>query len=976
MFSLARQSWREPALAAGKLAALAGIYVVLAKAGLALASVHPSASPVWAPSGLVLAAVLLWGFGVWPAILAGAFLANIGSPGVAAATAIAAGNTLEACITASLVLQWSNGARTFDSPWGVARFAGLCLATGTIVGATIGVGSLVLTGAAEPAAFTSIWTTWWLGDVGGQLLVAPAIMLWLRGQPPPGIHELKRSAPVYAAAILIGLMAFSPVMEQTGLRGPLAFLAIIPLLWAALLHGPRVTATAALIIFGFAIWGAAAGGGPFARPDLNESFLLLLTFGISTVVPSLVLSADAAARRRTEEMLRRANQRIDMRVKRRTAALAETNRKLVEEIENRARLEAQLLGAQRLASLGSWSWDVASGRVIWSDQLLAIYGIAREAFGGTFDDFLARLHPEDRPRIEAAVNEAFSAGHGFRHEERIVRPGGEIRYLQSAGQVIRDGRGAAVQMIGICQDVTDHKQAQSALEVAREQLAQSQKMESIGQLTGGVAHDFNNLLTIIIGNLERMLRQLGRPGHDAERLKESAGNALRGAQRAAALTRQLLAFSRRQPLDPRAIEINALVAGMSDLLRRSLGERIEIKTLLGEDLWQAYADPNQLEGALLNLAVNARDAMPEGGRLMIETANSRQDETPSEAAPGPYVVIRMSDTGSGMSAETAARAFEPFFTTKDVGHGTGLGLSQVYGFAKQSGGHVKIDSAPGQGTAVTLFLPRAAAAAQEKEHPANAPQPASSAGETALIVEDDPDVRAHSVEILRELGYATLETPDAKEALALIHREPAIALLFSDVGLPGGMNGRQLAEEALRLRPRLKILLATGYARSAIADGEKLPPGVEIMAKPFEFAALGAKLGAMLRGGARSRILVVEDEALVRMSLVQDLEALGFDVEQAASAAQALENANGICAAIIDFGLPGMKGDALAAELRKRYAALPMIIASGYGQAQIMERLKPDAFIRLLGKPYNAGQLEAALRDVGLLASAHAGVTS
>jgi signal transduction histidine kinase len=220
-----------------------------------------------------------------------------------------------------------------------------------------------------------------------------------------------------------------------------------------------------------------------------------------------------------------------------------------------------------------------------------------------------------------------------------VRPDGEIRNLQSTGQVIRDGRGAVVQMIGICQDVTDHKQAQSALESAREQLAQSQKMESIGHLTGGVAHDFNNLLTIIIGNLERMLRQLERPEHDPARLKQAARNALHGAQRAATLTRQLLAFSRRQPLDPKAIDVNTLVAGVCEMLRRSLGEHIEIRTLLGENLRQAYADPNQLEGAILNLAVNARDAMPEGGRLTIETVANHPDETPPVASPGPYVVI-------------------------------------------------------------------------------------------------------------------------------------------------------------------------------------------------------------------------------------------------------------------------------------------------------------------------------------------------
>jgi PAS domain S-box-containing protein len=755
-------------------------------------------------------------------------------------------------------------------------------------------------------------------------------------------------------------------MEQTSLRGPLAFLAIIPLLWAALFHGPRVTASAALLLFGFAIWGAAAGGGPFARADLNESFLLLLSFGISTAVPSLVLSADAASRARTEEMLRRTNRRIDMRVERRTAALAEANRRLLEENESRARLEAQLLGAQRLANLGSWSWDVASARVIWSDQLLAIYGIEREAFGGTFDDFLARLHPEDRPRIEAAVNEAFSAGHRFQHEERIVRPDGEIRYLQSTGQVNRDGSGAVVQMIGICQDVTDHKLAQAALEAARAQLAQSQKMESIGHLTGGVAHDFNNLLTIIIGNLERMLRQLERPEYDPARLRQAAHNALHGAQRAAALTRQLLAFSRRQPLEPKAIDINTLVAGMCEMLRRSLGERIEIRTLLGEALRQAYADPNQLEGAILNLAVNARDAMPEGGTLTIETTDSHPDESPSEALPGPYVVIGVSDTGTGMSAETSARAFEPFFTTKDVGHGTGLGLSQVHGFAKQSGGHIRIDSALGEGTTITLFLPTAPAlAAQDSKPPVNAHRLGGGSGDMVLVVEDDPGVRAHSTEILRELGYATREAADAQEALAVLRREPAVALLFSDIGLPGGMNGRQLANEALFLRPQLKILLATGYARSAIADGERLPPGVDIIAKPFEFAALGAKLAAMLPG-ALKRILIVEDEALLRLSLREALEVLGFEVQEAASGAEALESPDGICAAIVDVGLPDMKGDALAGVLRGRNAALPVIVASGYGEAQIMERLGSDPFIRFLAKPYNAAQVEAVLCEVGV----------
>jgi PAS domain S-box-containing protein len=847
MVSKARQGWHDAGVVGLRLALLATAYFVLAKIGLALALIHPNASPVWAPSGVALSAILLWGFGMAPAIFAGALLANLEVAGAAAAIAIAAGNTLEACLTGWLLRRWSDGAATFDTPLGVARFAGFCLATGSLASATVGVTSLVLAGKAAPSAAPAIWTTWWLGDAGGQLLLTPALVLWLRSGPE--LAALRRAAPVYAAAAAVGLVAFSPALEQTGPRSAVAFLAIAPLLWAALDHGPRVTATAALILSGFAVWGTASGGGPFARADLNDSFLLLLSFAISTAVPSLVLSADAAARRRTEVMLRTANERSDRRVKRRTAALAHANRKLLEEVESRARLEAQLLGAQRLANLGSWSWDVATGRVTWSDQLFEIYGIRQEDFAGTFQDFLSRVHPDDRPQVEAAVKQAYTSGRDFRHEERIIRPDGQIRYLQSTGEAVRDAAGAVTQMIGICQDITEQRQARAALEEAREQLAQSQKMESIGQLTGGIAHDFNNLLTIIIGNLERLERQIERPGGDPGQIRQSASNALRGARRAAALTRQLLAFSRRQSLEPRPIDVNGLVSGMSDLLRRTLGERIEIRTALAPDLWQAYADPNQLEGALLNLAVNARDAMPDGGRLTIETANVSGNSRPPEAPAGSYVAIRMRDTGIGMTPEVAARAFEPFFTTKDVGQGTGLGLSQVYGFAKQSGGHVALESAPGKGTAVTLLLPRTTAGAEDTKpaHGAAASRPAAQpGGETVLVVEDDPDVRAHSVEMIRELGYRALEAGDARSALALLEREPAIAVLFSDVGLPGGMSGLQLAERALRVRPALRVLLVTGYARNAIPEGERLPAGVELMHKPFEFSALAAKLSTML----------------------------------------------------------------------------------------------------------------------------------
>ncbi|MGO8915674.1 MAG: PAS domain S-box protein [Stellaceae bacterium] len=383
-----------------------------------------------------------------------------------------------------------------------------------------------------------------------------------------------------------------------------------------------------------------------------------------------------------------------------------------------------------------------------------------------------------------------------------------------------------------------------------EQLRQSQKMEAIGQLTGGVAHDFNNLLTVIMGNLDNLQHHLP-DNAEAKRMAEAI---MRAAGRAATLTHRLLAFARRQPLEPKPIDANKLVAGMSDLLRRSLGEGIVIETVLGGGLWRTLADPNQLENALLNLAVNARDAMAQGGKLTLETANAFLDESYAETnqdlAPGQYVLIAVSDTGSGMTREVAERAFEPFFTTKEVGQGTGLGLPQVFGFVKQSGGHVKIYSEPGEGTTVKLYLPRLAdveAPSDGAVEPRAAPAPV--AGITILIVEDDDDVRSYGAGILRGLGYRVVEAPSGPEALRLLETEPEIRLLFTDVGLPGGLNGRQLADEAKRRRPDLKVLFTTGYARNAIVHQGRLDPGVELIVKPFTTAALGAKVRQVLQSG-------------------------------------------------------------------------------------------------------------------------------
>ncbi|MFD0465977.1 ATP-binding protein [Microvirga aerilata] len=386
---------------------------------------------------------------------------------------------------------------------------------------------------------------------------------------------------------------------------------------------------------------------------------------------------------------------------------------------------------------------------------------------------------------------------------------------------------------------------------AEEALRQAQKMEAIGQLTGGIAHDFNNLLTIIVGNIELLQRRLPE---GADRLQRAADHAMDATRRAATLTQRLLAFSRRQPLDPKPIDVNKLVAGMSDLLRRTLGEVVVLETVLGGGLWRSQADPNQLENAILNLAVNARDAMPDGGKLTIETANARLDEAYVEAfaepvPPGQYVLVAVSDTGTGMDKATMERVFEPFFTTKEAGKGTGLGLSQVYGFVRQSNGHVRIYSELGEGTTIKIYLPRLLGSDDEPaEMPAKSPVMVKGAGETVLVVEDEPDLRAYTVEALCDLGYRVLEAAGGREALQIVERHPEIELLFTDVVLGNGMNGRVLADEVVRRRPELPVLFTTGYTANAIVHHGRLDPGMHLIGKPFTYAELAAKVRRMLDG--------------------------------------------------------------------------------------------------------------------------------
>jgi PAS domain S-box-containing protein len=415
---------------------------------------------------------------------------------------------------------------------------------------------------------------------------------------------------------------------------------------------------------------------------------------------------------------------------------------------------------------------------------------------------------------------------------------------------IRDTDGELLGFAKITRDLTERRQTQLELEKSHEQLMQSQKMEAIGHLTGGIAHDFNNMLTGISGSLELMDARLAQGRfNDFGRYIASARGA---AARAAALTHRLLAFARRQSLEPKAINVNKLIASMEELVRRTVGPATHVETVLAIGLWPTLCDPNQLENALLNLCINARDAMPNGGRITIETANSWLDERGArqrDMQPGQYVAICVSDTGTGMTPEVLARAFDPFFTTKPVGQGTGLGLSMIYGFARQSSGQVRIYSEVVQGTSVHLYLPRHLGEAENEEAVPQLDQALKAgAGETVLVVDDEPSVRMLVAEVLDELGYSAIEASDAISGLKVLRSDVRIDLLITDVGLPGGLNGRQMADAARANRPDLKVLFITGYAENAAIGNGHLEPGMHVLTKPFAMDMLAARIRSILVG--------------------------------------------------------------------------------------------------------------------------------
>lgn len=519
------------------------------------------------------------------------------------------------------------------------------------------------------------------------------------------------------------------------------------------------------------------------------------------------------------------------------------------------------------AIIGTWHWHVPTDRFTVDKAFAEAFGLdpALGFKGLSLEQIIATVHPDDREGVIASIDDVIARGGAFSHQYRVRRADGRYYWIEANGRVELSADGSAQNFPGVLIDIEERRalmderdRATAALRAlndtleqrvaertadlmqAEEKLRQSQKMEAVGQLTGGLAHDFNNLLAGISGSLEMMGLRIaqGRLGELEKYILTAQG----ASRRAAALTHRLLAFSRRQTLDPRPTDVNALLLGMTELIQRTVGPSITLETVGAADLWPVKVDASQLENALLNLCINARDAMPDGGRITIETANrwlDREAARMHDLTEGQYLALSVSDTGFGMAPDVIAKAFDPFFTTKPIGHGTGLGLSMIYGFAKQSGGQARIHSEVGVGTTLTLYLPRyfGSVDTEREELYSNAVE-LSERGETILVVDDEPTIRMLLVEALSERGYSVIEAADSVVGLKVLRSDVHIDLLISDVGLPGGMNGRQMADAGRELRPGLRALFITGYAANAAVGDGHLQPGMHVITKPFSVDSL------------------------------------------------------------------------------------------------------------------------------------------
>lgn len=659
-----------------------------------------------------------------------------------------------------------------------------------------------------------------------------------------------------------------------------------------------------------------------------------------------------------------------------------TDRKMAEEALRQSEQQFRLL-VQGVTDYAIYMLDVTGHITNWNAGAQRIKGFSQNEVVGThFSRFYTQQDQENGIPAKA-LKTAMTEGR-FEQEGWRVRKDGTTFMVHVIIDPIYNALGELIGYAKVTRDITEKHEAHVALRRTEQALQQAQKMEAIGKLTGGIAHDFNNLLQIIASNLHLIATDV--VGN--ERAERRVTSALGGVSRGAKLASYLLAFGRRQALDPKVVNIGRLLLSMEDMLRRSLGDAIEVETTVSGGLWNTLVDVVQVENAVLNLSINARDAMNESGKLTIEVGNAFLDDAyarnHAEVTPGQYVMLAVTDTGSGMTPEVLNQAFDPFFSTKPEGQGTGLGLSMVYGFVKQSGGHVKIYSEIGHGTTVKLYLPRAL----ENEDTLAAPTLEQIVGgsETILVAEDDEDLCETVVEMLVELGYRVLKADDAAGALAIVQSGVHIDLLFTDVVMPGVLRSPDMVRKARECLPNLAVLYTSGYTQNAIVHGGRLDPGVELLSKPYTREALACKIrqvihkqqqnehGAQTRADAKPsarpllnnhenlqglRILLVEDDPQIRQSTAVLLQQTGHSVTQAADATQAIRLLETIAADVLitDIGLTGISGEELAEIVRKKYPAIGIVFATG------RDALSASlAGSKVLDKPYTVSSLENILK--------------
>ena len=779
------RAWRT----LGEIAAVALLYYLTGRLGRTAAPPPGIATVVWPPPGISLAALLILGNRIWPGIWLGAFLANDWAAlphtnardvlsFLATGAGIDTGSLVQALLGATLFRRFLGERNPFDRFKQSLIFVGIAL-TMCLVSCTVGVTSLWL-GGVEPwdTAFGR-WWTWWVGDTGGVLVVTPFLLTaWFLRWPNWDRRRWAETAGVFLATTFFAVLIFVWWRPPAEFRYP-ADLLFLPLIaWVAYRFTQREVALLVLLILGIAVTGTLHLRGPYRGTTPWSSLPVLQAFiGILSIL-SITIGAVISERKAAGEALQAS--------------------------------EHWLRESQRISRIGTYVLDVRTGDWTRSEILDEIFGIGPE-YPHNRAGWEALLHPEDRQDvIDHLMNDVIGRGLNFQREYRIVRPpDGGIRWVLGGGEMSFDARKAPAKLAGTVLDITDRRNIEA-------QLLQAQKMESVGRLAGGVAHDFNNLLTVINGYADLVLGEISPGDLVYPQIKEIriAGD------RAAELTMQLLAFSRKQVLQPKVLSLNDIVRASDKMLRRLIGEEIELMCVLDSSLRPVEADPGQLHQVIVNLALNARDAMPSGGKLTIETANA-----------GSEVRLTVCDTGLGMDAGTLERVFEPFFTTKGVGKGTGLGLATVYGIVRQSAGHISVQSEVGRGTTFSVLLPASEGVVALEA--STEPPPGGSA--CVLLVEDEEGVRRLTATILEQHGYRVLAAPNGEEALRMFeqygHR---IDLLISDVVMPR-MRGPELADQLRRHWPEMKALFISGYTDPGIT---KVSAGSHFLQKPFAADAL------------------------------------------------------------------------------------------------------------------------------------------